>query len=177
MGRQRKAAEPKSGSMDAGAVTTGDLLAAVQAQDMPTIERLLCAGADPNVSDEFGETALFEAASNNDAEVVAMLLLHSADPLKQSSHGQKARDLATEPAVQTLFLRFQGKAVDEEELKTALQMLSAPLQSRVKEHLASSAQAGAFSEMSSKRPARCQARRAWLQRRRRASPRQTLQSP
>ena len=43
-------------------------------------EELLKAGADVNVLDEHGETALMQACLNNDADMVKLLVKYRADP-------------------------------------------------------------------------------------------------
>ena len=83
------------------------------AGDAPEVSRLLAAGADPDAMDPSGETVLFEAAASGLAEVVALLLLHGADPRHRSKSGMQPRDLAEEAAVQTLLDLFQGKLAEE----------------------------------------------------------------
>lgn len=50
--------------------------------DLRSVESLLSAGVDPNVSDQDGRRPLYYAASFNHNEVAALLLAHHADPNK-----------------------------------------------------------------------------------------------
>merc|ERR1740123_2337179 len=60
------------------------------------LERLLTSGVDPNVRDDWGQTALFQAASAGHAQAVASLMLARADPTRTSQGGQCALDVAND---------------------------------------------------------------------------------
>lgn len=56
----------------------------------PIIKLLLENGADPNIKDDNGSTALFHASANNIPETVALLLRGGADPNVQNDKGNTA---------------------------------------------------------------------------------------
>ena len=60
---------------------------AIQLSDTAEVERLLRSGIDPNVTDREGIPALMLAALFADAECIALLLEHGADPNQESAVG------------------------------------------------------------------------------------------
>lgn len=103
------------------------LACAARAADVDEVLHLLTnAGEDPNLTDEFGETPLFEAAASGNADVVAALLLNSADPNKRSLAGGRAADFATFPPVKTLLAFFSGSDPSVDEKHLACQSIKHP---------------------------------------------------
>jgi len=111
------------------------LLVAAQQADLSEVERILGQGVDPNIADSMGETALFEAAASGNSDMVAALLLHSANPQQQSTSGMEARDLAANASIMTLLSLFSGTNVSIDEKRSALETLSAPYRRKVVEHM------------------------------------------
>lgn len=70
------------------------LWVAVRAGDITTVNVLLAAGADPNVTNATGLTALHVAAMRGRADLVARLLEHNADPTRTTHDGMLATDWA-----------------------------------------------------------------------------------
>lgn len=70
--------------------------AAVSANDTGMVEKLLRAGADPNLVQADGFTPLQGAAFNGNAAAAGALLLFGADPHLQNAKGQTAADIARE---------------------------------------------------------------------------------
>jgi len=58
------------------------------------VKMLLDHGADPNVREQNGFTALHVAAQNNDVEIIHLLLLGGADLTLKSTSGKTAMDIA-----------------------------------------------------------------------------------
>uniref|UniRef100_A0A7S4UIW7 Uncharacterized protein n=1 Tax=Alexandrium monilatum TaxID=311494 RepID=A0A7S4UIW7_9DINO len=112
------AAEPQHGpersAADQAAAATScapldaRLAQAVRAGNLPAVQELLSRGADPNAVDARGETPLFRAAELGSADLAAALLLHAADPLRESAGRLTAADLASTAAVEALLDLFQG---------------------------------------------------------------------
>jgi len=67
-----------------------------------TVEYLLAQGADPDLVDNRGRTALHVAAQRGHTEVVALLLENGADPTIADQAGLLARDVATSESVKLL---------------------------------------------------------------------------
>lgn len=67
-----------------------------------TVALLLQAGADPNIQDNVGDTALVEAARAGHADVVDLLLKAGANPAIKNNEGKTARDLTNHPVIQEL---------------------------------------------------------------------------
>ncbi len=68
---------------------------AVEMQNLPIVQLLLEAGADPNAKDgQYGLTALHEAISRNRIEMVKLLLRYKANPNQQSLDGRTALHIA-----------------------------------------------------------------------------------
>jgi len=58
------------------------------------VKMLLDQGADPNVREQNGFTALHAAAQNDDVEIIRLLLLGGADLTLKSTNGKTAMDIA-----------------------------------------------------------------------------------
>lgn len=73
------------------------------------IEPLLKKGANPNIQDSYGMTALmYVAQSNNGPECVKLLLEYGADPYLQNNEGKTAFDLAQgHPAPEKVLKRYE----------------------------------------------------------------------
>ena len=111
---------------------------AVEKDDLALVLQLLEAKADPNEADETGETPLFEAADRGNPDIVAVLLVHSADP-NVTRGGFLLRDLAQEAegavAARTLLDLFEPREVDTASKLAALEAVSPSLRSKVLLHL------------------------------------------
>jgi ankyrin repeat protein len=70
--------------------------------DHAAARALLEAGANPDLRQRGGYTALHTAAHNDDAELARLLLSHGADPAVLTDDGQTAADMAGE-ATRELF--------------------------------------------------------------------------
>lgn len=125
-------------------VVFSTLREAIIASDAREVARLLAAGEDPNGLDELGETPLFEAVSGGNVEVVAELLLASADPLAQAGDagGLTPVAFAEEPRVLAVLRAFSpplrepdGNAAELEDLTAAVRALPPPLQRKILEAL------------------------------------------
>lgn len=80
---------------DPSAPTREGAFPLMAALDKPAIaRRLLDHGADPNVTADWGETALIAAVGMDAVETVALLLEHGADPNASNPQGYSARDMA-----------------------------------------------------------------------------------
>eukprot|EP00747_Dinoflagellata_sp_TGD_P051579 gnl/TRDRNA2_/TRDRNA2_147427_c2_seq1.p1 gnl/TRDRNA2_/TRDRNA2_147427_c2~~gnl/TRDRNA2_/TRDRNA2_147427_c2_seq1.p1 ORF type:complete len:570 (+),score=135.08 gnl/TRDRNA2_/TRDRNA2_147427_c2_seq1:10-1719(+) len=111
------------------------LLPAVQSGDLPEVLRLLKGGADANAFDDVGETPIFEAAAAGDANVLAALLLYSADPNQKSHENMFAIDVAADFATKALLKLFQGKEVSPAVRQKALDNLGPDMKDEVTQHL------------------------------------------
>jgi len=113
------------------------LLDYVRYGDVGKVVNVLKRGADPNARDSVGETPLFDAVASGNADIVAALLLHRADPLVQSpSSGDTAREMAESEAMLALLSVFDGSA-DPASTQVALSCLSEPFSGEVAVHLQS----------------------------------------
>jgi len=92
------------------------IIEAVRAGDFDAVLILLEAGADPNVRDLLGETALFEATAVGNVDMAVALLLAGADPCIQSTGGAMAQDMAESPVIKSLLETFSD--LDEDEAAT-----------------------------------------------------------
>lgn len=70
------------------------LHAAAARREAGMVEKLLRAGASPDLRQQAGFTALHSAAQNGDALTAGLLLLFGADPHLGADNGQTAADLA-----------------------------------------------------------------------------------
>lgn len=111
------------------------LFRAVEGFNPSKVSQLLVQDSDPNITDGLGETPLFEAVGTGQAKVAALLLLHGADPKKQSLAGVSARDVARGPVCGHLLDLFMGGEVDDAEKSAVLASLDANVGARVTEHL------------------------------------------
>ncbi|CAE8613435.1 unnamed protein product [Polarella glacialis] len=103
------------------------LARAARAGNLQEVLRLLDqSDTDPNQQDELGETPLFEASAAGSTNVVAALLLRSADPQRRNLAGGIALDLAQDPATRTLLSCFAGSEASDEEKWLALQAITEP---------------------------------------------------
>jgi ankyrin repeat protein len=69
-----------------------------------TVELLLAKGAQLDLADNRGRTALMIAAERGHAEIVKLLLAAGADPARRDKDGRSAADIATDAAVRTALL-------------------------------------------------------------------------
>ena len=67
---------------------------AAAARHVKIVQMLLDMGADPNVREQAGYTALHAAAQNGDIEIIQALLLGGADLTLKSDDGKTAMDIA-----------------------------------------------------------------------------------
>jgi ankyrin repeat protein len=70
------------------------LIAAVQTGRQEVVEALLKAGADPDIRDPQGRTALYWAAAGNQADIIRLLIAHKASPDIRDRFGATALDIA-----------------------------------------------------------------------------------
>ena len=77
-----------------GRYSAGPIGCAANVLPLPSIKLLLDSGADINIADEDGDTALMLEAWEGDAEVVQFLLDRGADVLHRNKQGQNALQLA-----------------------------------------------------------------------------------
>jgi len=84
---------------------TPALIRAVHTEKPAFVELLLERGADPNLTNAYGETALFHAARFEQVECARLLLAHGASRAHTDRLGRRAVDVARErnhPALMTL---------------------------------------------------------------------------
>ena len=82
------------------------LHAAAAVRAGPLVEKLLRAGADPNLPQQQGFVALHTAAIHGDALMAGLLLLFGADPTRRDASGKSAADHARSKGHEWLALRF-----------------------------------------------------------------------
>lgn len=70
------------------------LIEAVQTGHEEVVEALLAGGANPDIQDPEGRTALYWAAAGNRADIVQLLLAHQASPDIRDRFGASAFDIA-----------------------------------------------------------------------------------
>jgi len=87
------------------------LVLATRDGNVAGVRALLRQRADPNARDIVGETALFEAAAQDNIRVVAALLCAGADPDLRSPSDLTARELAASEGIEALFAAFSGDNV------------------------------------------------------------------
>eukprot|EP00930_Biecheleria_cincta_P097956 TRINITY_DN89638_c0_g1_i1.p1 TRINITY_DN89638_c0_g1~~TRINITY_DN89638_c0_g1_i1.p1 ORF type:complete len:576 (-),score=161.54 TRINITY_DN89638_c0_g1_i1:23-1708(-) len=97
------------------------LMACARENDYESLRELLHTGADPNASDNFGETPLFEAALSGHVNMLALLLVSGADPAHISQGEMTATAVAADAPTKALLDRWQRLDCDDEELLAALQ--------------------------------------------------------
>jgi len=103
------------------------LIEAVRAGDFDAVLLLLEAGADPNVRDLLGETALFEATAVGNVDMAVALLLAGADPCIQSTGGAMAQDMAESLVIKSLLETFSDLDEDEDATHAAAHKLLDPV--------------------------------------------------
>jgi ankyrin repeat protein len=95
--------------------------AAVPGRDIECAQLLLRSGAQPNVTQTDGQTALHIAARSGNSEMVKLLLAEGADPRLKSNNGETPLHVAAKNCsykVAELILEHVGKVVPRpEELK------------------------------------------------------------
>ena len=64
------------------------LINAADNRDTKTVRKMLEHGADPNVQDNYGYTALIEACRWGHTDIARLLLEHGADPNVQDNYGK-----------------------------------------------------------------------------------------
>jgi ankyrin repeat protein len=79
----------------------------VATADIEILELLLQAGADPDLANGDGETALMHAAERGDRDAVTALLAHGADPTIQSHAGASAISIAQRRRRQDILVLLQ----------------------------------------------------------------------
>jgi ankyrin repeat protein len=105
------------------------------------IEILLNLGADPNIQDYYGETALMRAVEKNKNEIIQKLLDLGADPNIQDKHGKTALMRAVErnakEAVETLIHAGADLDTKDKEGRTTLDISIAKGHTEILEQLKS----------------------------------------
>lgn len=116
-----------------------DLAAAILDNRLPDVLRLLQEGTDPNIVGYPGETPLLVAAMRGHCDVMAALLLHSADPQRASPSGTAIDDVATDHGARSLLLLFEatrsGGNVMASDREVALNSLGASMRGMVSRHV------------------------------------------
>lgn len=85
---------------------------AAEKRDPSLVTALLQAGANPNSREAYNFTALHQAAYNNNATIVKILLQHGADPLIQEDEsGKTPLDYAKENTIKQLLEEAGGTSV------------------------------------------------------------------
>jgi len=103
-----KVVPPRDRIIDTGHLSGAPLASAAREGDLDEVRRLLEERADPNITDELGETPLFEAVASGFDDVTAILLLHKADPERRSDAGGVAADIAVDLPGKLLLDFFKG---------------------------------------------------------------------
>jgi ankyrin repeat protein len=70
-----------------------------EAEGLATVRLLLERGADPELADDRGRTALLIAAERGHAGIVELLLAAGADPGRRDREGLGLAEIAAEPAI------------------------------------------------------------------------------
>jgi ankyrin repeat protein len=91
----------------------GSLLAAVRDGDHATVQALLDQGADVEVRNEVGDTALMQAALNSDREMMQLLQQRGANVHARGVHGMTALLRALHDPDKVQLLLLWGARVDE----------------------------------------------------------------
>jgi ankyrin repeat protein len=86
------------------------LHAAAAVRAVPAVEKLLRAGADPNLPQQQGFLALHTAAMHGDALLAGLLLLFGADPALRDAAGKSAADHARAGGHDWLVTRLEAAA-------------------------------------------------------------------
>ena len=89
-----------------------EIFDAVRRNDIPSINRILSAGTDISIKDEFGDTPLMYAALHATPEVVRGLLDHEADPNQANDEGATPLMRAARDFRKIRLLLASGAAVD-----------------------------------------------------------------
>ena len=87
---------------------------------------ILISGADVNLPDYRGNTALHVACVNSDVDIARMLLLHEADPEHSDLSNQRPIDKASNPTIKSLLERkiSANRGGDNADTKQTLQWMS-----------------------------------------------------
>lgn len=102
---------PQTSDLDARATNAQSVAAihaATSAGDLRAVEKLLAAGADPNLTQARGMTPLHVAAANGNAELVALLVRFGAHADITDDSGKHAAEYATERGHAELAAQLQG---------------------------------------------------------------------
>mmetsp|Transcript_87493 Transcript_87493/g.276466 ORF Transcript_87493/g.276466 Transcript_87493/m.276466 type:complete len:353 (-) Transcript_87493:21-1079(-) len=111
------------------------LVRAVEIGDLELALRLLQEGADVNAKNRWGETALFEASATGDADMVALLFLHRADPSHTSGANLRAEDIAATEPLKVLLRLFRGHRLTPTAFQSAGMAMDCRIRRRVAAYL------------------------------------------
>jgi ankyrin repeat protein len=92
------------------------LVRAAKRGNLNKVQRVLEGGADVNIHDGYGRTALMEACREGHVDVVRWLLEHEADCEKESFSGTNAIQYAKSAAIHQLLYQHLAKR-DRQELR------------------------------------------------------------
>eukprot|EP00406_Dinophysis_acuminata_P070865 CAMPEP_0179272446 /NCGR_PEP_ID=MMETSP0797-20121207/32501_1 /TAXON_ID=47934 /ORGANISM="Dinophysis acuminata, Strain DAEP01" /LENGTH=283 /DNA_ID=CAMNT_0020980841 /DNA_START=90 /DNA_END=938 /DNA_ORIENTATION=- len=105
-------AKPANPAPSAAPAEEYPLATAVRKGSFQKVMGLLQQGMDVNRLDPIGETPLFKAAVRGNLDIVAALLVHSADARRTAASGMSAADMAKDAATRGLLRFFQGAEAD-----------------------------------------------------------------
>ena len=100
--------------------SAGPLALAARKGDLDETLRLLGKGSEVNESDAVGETPIFEAVVSGHLDVVAALLLHSADPCHRSMAGASPAEFAANNSVRELLRIFEDTELEGDAVKSTV---------------------------------------------------------
>eukprot|EP00747_Dinoflagellata_sp_TGD_P062245 gnl/TRDRNA2_/TRDRNA2_152912_c0_seq1.p1 gnl/TRDRNA2_/TRDRNA2_152912_c0~~gnl/TRDRNA2_/TRDRNA2_152912_c0_seq1.p1 ORF type:complete len:402 (+),score=94.57 gnl/TRDRNA2_/TRDRNA2_152912_c0_seq1:254-1459(+) len=90
------------------------LFPAVRTNDLQAVQRLLKAGANPNMEDDDGLPPLFEAVARGHTNIIAALCLNGANANFRSIAGKTASDTAADDSSRALLTLFQQPSPEGE---------------------------------------------------------------